>query len=78
MLKSWKSTKDIKVTLKERTQRLKREIDLSKKDLEKHLEKKGKVVLISKRLSSLFVSVEYVEYSCMTRLRQVLLFVYFV
>ena len=38
VLKSWKSTKDIKVTLKERTQRLKREIDLSKKDLEKHLE----------------------------------------
>ena len=57
MLESWKPTEGIKVTLKEFTQHLKREIGLYKKDLKKHLEKKGKVDLISKTLLSLYVSV---------------------
>ena len=56
-LGSWKATDDIKVTVKELTQQLKREIGLCKKDLEKHLEKKGKIDLTSKRLLSLYVSV---------------------
>ena len=34
-LESWKPTEDIKVTLKELTHQLKREIRLCKKDLEK-------------------------------------------
>ena len=63
-LESWKPTEDIKVILKE----LKPEIRLCKKDLEKHLEKKGKVDLISKRRSSLSVPVED-EDSFMTPLR---------
>ena len=47
----------IKVRLKELTEQLKHEIGLCRKDLEKHLERKGKVDLISKRLLSLYVSV---------------------
>ena len=76
-LESWKPTEDIKVTLKELTHQLKREIRLCKKDLEKHLEKKGKVDLISKRLLSLSVSVED-EDSFVTPLRYVLLLFDFV
>ena len=52
-LKSWKATEDIKVTMKQLKQQVKREIGLCKKDFEKHLEKKGKVDLISKMLLSL-------------------------
>ena len=58
---SWKPTEDIKVSLKELTQQLKRKIGLCKKDLEKHLEKKRKVDFISKRLLSLYVSVARLE-----------------
>ena len=72
-LEPWKPTEGIKVTLKELTQQLKHEFVLCKKNLEKHLEKKGKVNLISKRLLSLSVSAED-EDSCMTPLKQVLLF----
>ena len=76
-LESWKPAEDIKVTHTEHIHQLKREIRLCKKELEKHLEKKGKVDLISKRLLSLSVSAED-EDTCMTSLRQVLLFFYFV
>ena len=72
-LESWKPTEDIKVTRKELTHQLKREIRLCKKDLEK----KGKVDLISKRFLSLSVSVED-EDSFVTPLRYVLLFFDFV
>ena len=67
---SWKPTEGIKVTLKELTQQFKHEFGLCKKSLEKHLGKKGKVNLISKRLLSLSVSVED-EDSCMTPLKLV-------
>ena len=78
-LESWKPTEDIKVTLEELTQQLKREIGLCKKDLEKHLEKKGKIDLISKKLLSLYVcGARGWEDGFMTPLRQVLLFFYFV
>ena len=73
VLESWKPAEDIKVTLKELIHQLKPEIQLCKKYLEKHLEKKRKVDLISKRLLFLSVSVED-EDSCMTLLRQVLFF----
>ena len=75
-LESWKPAEDIKLTLKELTHQLKRKIWLCKRDLEKHLEKKEKVDLISKRYLSLSVSVED-EGSCITPFRQILLFFYF-
>ena len=75
---SWKPTEDVKQTLKELTHQLKREIQLCNKELEKHLEKKGKVDLISRRFLSLSVSAED-EDSCMILLRQdFFLFFYFV
>ena len=76
-LESWKPAEDIKVTHTEHIHQLKREIRLCKKELEKHLEKKGKVDLISKRLLSLSVSAEDEDTGCMTPLRQVLLFFHF-
>ena len=57
-LESWKQTEDIKKTLKKLTQQLNHEIDLCKKDLQQHLEKKGKVDLIFKSLLSLSVKDE--------------------
>ena len=74
-LESWKPAEDIKVTLTELIYQLKCEIRLCKKELEKHLEKKGKVDLISKRLLSL--SAEDEDTGCMTPSRQVLLFFQF-
>ena len=44
---------DIKETFKKLTQQLNHEIDLCKKDLQQHLEKKGKVDLIFKSFLSL-------------------------
>ena len=41
-LESWKPTEDIKVTLKELTHQLKREIRLCKKDLEKQEERESR------------------------------------
>ena len=54
-LESWKPAEDIKVRHTEHIHQLKREIRLCKKELEKHLEKKGKVDLISKRLLSVCI-----------------------
>ena len=74
-LESSKPAEDIKVTLTELIHQLKREIRLCKKELEKHLEKKGKIDFISKRLLSL--SAEDEDTGCMTPSRQVLLFFQF-
>ena len=57
-LESWKPTEDIKETFEKLTQQLYHEIDLCKKDLQKHLEKKGKVDLIFKSLLPLSVEDE--------------------
>ena len=57
-LESRKPTEDIKETFKKLTQQLNNEIDLCKKDLQQHLEKKGKVDLIFKSLLSLSVEDE--------------------
>ena len=57
-LESRKPTEDIKETFKKLTQQLNHEIDLCKKDLQQHLEKKGKVDLIFKSLLSLSVEDE--------------------
>ena len=57
-LEPWKPTEDIKETFKKLTQQLNNEIDLCKKDLQQHLEKKGKVDLIFKSLLSLSVENE--------------------
>ena len=54
-LDSWKPTENIKEILKKLTQQLNHEIHLCKKDLQKHLEKKGKLDLIFKILLSLSV-----------------------
>ena len=61
--KPWKPTKDIKETFKELTQKLNHDTDLCTKDLQKHLEKKGKVDLITKSFLSLSVEDED---SCIT------------
>ena len=68
---NWK----FKETFKEFKQQLNHDTNSYKKDFQKHLEKKGKVDLISKSLLSLSVEDEN---SCMTTLRKVLLFFYFV
>ena len=57
-LDSWKPTENIKGILKKLTQQLNHEIHLCKKDLQKHLEKKGKLDLIFKILLSLSVEDE--------------------
>ena len=49
-LESRKPTEDIKETFKKLTQQLNHKIDLCKKDLQQHFEKKGKVDLIFKSL----------------------------
>ena len=58
VLQSWKPTEDIKETFKKLTKQLNHEIDLGKKDLQKHFEKKGKVDLEFKSLLSLSVKDE--------------------
>ena len=57
-LEPWMPTEDIKETFKKLTQQLNNEIDLCKKDLQQHLEKKGKVDLIFKSLLSLSIEDE--------------------
>ena len=47
-LQSWKPTEDFKKPFKELTQQLYHEIDSFKQDLQKHLEKKKEVDLLSK------------------------------